>query len=190
MLFRGLVAARQHHVGFGFAAVGDEDLAAVENPVVAVAGGGGLGAARIGAGGGLGQAEAAEFLARGQGHEEFLLLFLGAEHVDRVGAEGQVGRQGDAGGAADAGQFLDRDGVADVVGAAAAVLFGEDDPGQAEFAQPVVHQGPVETFFLVADAGRRRDLGLGETPDHVTDQLLLFGQFEIHVFSPWKFVML
>ena len=76
--------------------VGDEDFAAVEQPVVALVHGGGLGAAGIGAGVGLGEAEGANFFTSGQGHQIFLLLLLGAEGEDRPGAKGHVGGQNHA----------------------------------------------------------------------------------------------
>ena len=79
------------HIGVRLGGVGDEDFAAVEQPVVALVHGGGLGAAGIGAGVGLGEAEGANFFTSGQGHQIFLLLLLGAEGEDRPGAKGHVG---------------------------------------------------------------------------------------------------
>ena len=56
------------HIGVRDAAVGDENFLAVEQPVIALVHGGGLGAPRVGAGVGLGEAESADFFPLGQGH--------------------------------------------------------------------------------------------------------------------------
>ena len=58
----------EHHVGVGLGCVGDEDLAAVEEIVIALIYSGGLRAACIGACVGLGEAESADLLALGQRH--------------------------------------------------------------------------------------------------------------------------
>ncbi len=179
-----LVGPGEDDIGVGVTGVGDEDLGAVEDPLVTLTDRRGPGAAGVGPGRGLGQAEGAKGRALGQRDEVFHLLLFGAEQVDRVGTEGQVGREGDTGRAADPRQFLDGDGVADVVGAGAAVFLGEDDAGEAEFAQAIEHQGAVEMLLLVALGGRGGDLGLGELAYHVTEQVLFFGQFKFHGNTP------
>ncbi len=181
MVFLGIfVCPGENDIGIALTGVGDEDLGAVEDPVVAVAHGGRSGASGIGAGGGLGQTEAAHLFTFGQGHEEFLLLLLGAEQVDRVGAEGEMGRQGHPGRGADPGQFLDSNRIADIIGSGPAIFLRKDDAGQAEFGQPVKHQLPVKPFLFVTFRSRGGHLLFGKTPHHIADQPLFFGVLEMH----------
>ena len=74
------------HIGVRLGGVGNEDFAAVEDIVVALQDGGGLGAAGVGSGVGLRQAEGADLLALGQGHQVLALLLLGAVGEDGPGA--------------------------------------------------------------------------------------------------------
>ena len=74
------------HIGVRLGGVGDEDFAAVEDIVVALQDGGGLSAAGVGSGVGLRQAEGADLLALGQGHQVLALLLLGAVSEDGPGA--------------------------------------------------------------------------------------------------------
>ena len=74
------------HIGVRLGGVGDEDFAAVEDIVVALQDGSGLGAAGVGSGVGLRQAEGADLLALGQGHQVLALLLLGAVGEDGPGA--------------------------------------------------------------------------------------------------------
>ncbi len=190
MMLLGLpVGAGQNDIGFGVAAVGDKDLAAVDHPLIAVAHGGGLGPPGIGAGRVLGEAEGAELAPFGEGFEELLLLLLGAEEVDRVGAQRQVSRESHPGGGADPRELLDGDGVADVVGLGAAVRLGKDDPRQAQLAELVVHQGAVEALRLVALGDAGGDLGLGEFPHHLPHQVVFFGQLKNHRWSPLSWLL-
>ena len=91
------------HEHIGIAGVGDEDLGAVENPVLAllVQHGHGLLPLGVGAGAGLGQAEGAQPLAGAQLGQVLLLLLLGAVLIDGGRAQGGVGGEDNAGGAAD-----------------------------------------------------------------------------------------
>ncbi len=180
MLLRLLVGAGEDDVGLGVAAVGDEDLVAVQNPLVAVEHRRGAGAAGIRAGHRFGQAEGAELAPLGQRRQVGLLLLLGAELVDRVGAQRDVRRERDAGRGAHAGELLDDDGVAEIIGPGATVLFGEDHPGQTQLAELVEHQIPVEALLLVALLRRGRQLGFGEAAHHLPHHLLFIVQFENH----------
>ncbi len=125
----------ENHVGVRHAAVGDKDLLAVEQPVVALVDGGGLGAARVGAGVGLGEAEGADLLTLGQGNQIFFLLLLGAEGEDGPGAQGHMGGQNHACAAVHPGQLLHRDGIAHNVKPRAAVLLGIGDAHQPHLSQ-------------------------------------------------------
>ena len=87
--------------------------------------------AGVRAGLGLGQPERARALAAHSRGSHSLLLLLGAEQVDRLGAERGVGAQRDRDRRVDARQLLDRDRVRERVAAGAPVLLRERDPHQA-----------------------------------------------------------
>ena len=74
----GFVGDRHGHADVGVMSVGGEGFRAVQNPVIAVAHGGGASAARVGAGFGLGERPRAEFLAMSQRDEIFALLLFGS----------------------------------------------------------------------------------------------------------------
>src|SRR5690606_11357540 len=111
------------------AGVGDELLAAVDHPLVAVEHRGGPGAARVAARVRLGQAETGQGPAAGEFGQPALLLLLVAEAVDRHGAQRDPGLQGDRHTLVDLAQLLQRQAQGEVVAAHAAVLLRE---GQAE----------------------------------------------------------
>ena len=92
--------------------VGDENLSAVEQPVVTLVHGSGLGAAGVRTGIGFRQAEGTDLFTLGQRHQIFLLLLLGAEGKDGPSAQGHMGGENDAGAAVHPGQLLHGDGVA------------------------------------------------------------------------------
>ena len=169
----------KHHVCIRLGGVGDEDLAAVEDVVVPLEDGGGLGAAGVRAGVDLGQAEGANLFTPGQGHQIFLFLLLGAVGIDGPGAQGHMGRQDDAGAAVHPGQLLYCDGVAQGVQPRAAVFPGEGDAHQAKLAQ--LADGIVGEFILLvqhesdgfdfllsksADFGPQFFMGLGGLKQH------------------------
>ena len=84
---------------------------------------------------GLGQPEGAELAARAQVGQAALLLLLGAEQVDRLGAERRVRAHRDRHARVDARELLDGERVGERVAAAAAVLLRERDPHQPELAE-------------------------------------------------------
>ena len=83
------------------------------------------------------------------------------------------------GGATGAGNFLDGDGIAYVIAAPAAVLFGI---GQAH----KVQTGQLADIFgreflgFVDLSGPRRKLALGQIAHHGAHQSLLFIEFKLH----------
>ena len=162
-------------------AVGDEDLVAVEDVVVAVAAGRGAYPGRIAAGARLGEGEAAELPARGQGGEEFLLLLLGAELQQGVADQGVVDREDDPGGGADPADLLDDEAVGDRVHAGAAVLLRHRHSGEAELAG-LIEKGARELAALVDLLGAGTDDLLGEPPDALLQHLLLFTELDSHGF--------
>ena len=103
------------------AAVGHEDLRAVDDIILAVPDGDRLHPARIGAGVGLGQTEGADPLAAGHRREEAAFLLLGAEPLDGVDPHAVVDGEAEADRRADAGDLLDGDHVADGVHLRAAI---------------------------------------------------------------------
>ena len=120
------------------------------------------GAARVAAGLGLGQAEAAEGPSRAQVGQPLLALLLGAEDVDRVGAEADARLERDRHRLVDPAELLDGHAERGEVAAAAAVLLGE---GQAEQAQLAHGQDGVDREGVVAvpGLGVRRDLAAAKS---------------------------
>ena len=161
------------------ARVGDELLGAVDDPLVAVELGPGLGVAGIGSGFGFGQAEGGELLAGGQVGHPLVLLLVGAPVVDRGGAERDVGGHGDRHRRVDPGQLFHRECVGEDVAAAAAVLLGEGDAHQAEIAE-LLDDLVGEGLGAVQLFGDGRDLAHGEITDCLPEQALLVSQIKVH----------
>ena len=154
----------EDHVGVRLAAVGDEDLGAVQQVVVALILRDGLRTAGVAARVRLCQAEGADLTAGTEIRQIFLLLFLRAEGCDGIGPERSVGGQDDAGAAVDSGQFLDRDGIAQDIQACAFVLRAVGDSHQ-----PHLPEGldllPGELVLFVQHERDRLDLCLRECTD-------------------------
>ena len=112
------------------AGVRDELLGAVDHPFAVLQARARARVAGVRARLGLGQPERAERLARAQPRQPLALLLLGAEQVDRLGAERGVRAQRDRHRGVHPRQLLDRERVGERVAAAAAVLLGERDPHQ------------------------------------------------------------
>ena len=129
---------RGDDVRAGLAGVGDEPLAAVDDPRAAVGAvfvpGGRARPAGVAAGAGLGQAVGAEHLALGHRDEEALLLLVRAGEVERPAAEAGVGGDDEPERAPDAADLLDRDRVGEGVEAGAALVLGDRDAEPAELA--------------------------------------------------------
>jgi hypothetical protein len=136
----------------------------------------------VGSRAGLGEPEGGELLPGSEVGKPFPLLLLGAEEVDRHRPEGRVRRDRDRDGRVDSRQLLDRDRVRDRVAAAAAVLLRNRHPHKTEpreLGDEVVREAVLAIELL----GDRRDLLLREVPDRAADELLLFGQVEVHALS-------
>ena len=159
------------------AGVGDEDLGAVEQVVIALVHCGGGGAARIAAGARLGQAEPTEHLAGGQQRHVAALLLLGAELHDGRGAQVGVRADGERVTRVHLGHLVDGDVVGELVHAGAAQLLA---PGHAEEAQLAhgLDVVPGEGGGLVQLPRNRGDLGPGEIADHLANLVMLFVEVE------------
>ena len=173
------------HVGVRHAAVGDEDLLAVEQPVVALVDGGGLRAAGVGACVGLGKAKGADFLPFGQGDQVLLLLLLGTESEDGPGAQGHMGGQNDACAAVHPGQFLHGDGVAEHIQPRAAVFLGIWNTHQAHFSQ-LFNRFGRKAAFLVHEDGVGLHLRLGKGADFGAQLLVGLCGLEQHTVTSFE----
>ncbi len=116
------------------AGVGDEDLGAVEQVVIALVHRGRGGAAGIAAGARLGESEAAQHPARGEQRDVAPLLLLGAELHDGRGAEVGVGADGERVAGVHLGHLVDGDVVGELVHAGAAELLAPGHAQEAELA--------------------------------------------------------
>ncbi len=81
--------------------------------------------------------------------------------------------------AQDAGNLLDDDGVGDVIEAGAAFGFGKGHAGEAEFGG-LAKGFAGEMSGLVDFASERFYFGFGELAHGFLQELLFFGEFEIH----------
>ena len=127
----GLVGHGEDHEHTGLGAVGDEDLGAVDDIVVALQTGLRLGFGGVGAGVGFSDAHTAQHAALGQHGQILALLLLGAVLQNGHAAQRVAGHDV-AGGGACLGQFLRDDGGRHLIGACTAVLLGN---GHAHDAQ-------------------------------------------------------
>ena len=171
------------HIGVRLAAVGDENLFAVEDVVIPLEHCGGLRAAGVRTGVGLGEAKGANLLTLGQGHQVLLLLLLGAKGINRPGTQGHVGGENHACAAVHPGELLHSNGIAGGVQPCAAVLRGEWDTHQSHFRQTVYHFPAGEVVFLIPLEGIRLDFRLGIGPDLCAQRFMLLGRLEVHTVS-------
>ena len=182
--FVGLAGLRRDDVRPGVAGVGDEPLAAVDDPGAAVGAvlvaGGGSRAAGIAAGAGLGQAVAAEDLAGRHRDEEALLLLRCARQVEGSAAETRVGRDDQAERAPDPADLLDGDRVGQRVQAGPALVFGDRDAEPAHLAEALddVDREASGPLVLVDD---RLDLLDHEVADRLAEEGVFRREIEVHL---------
>ena len=164
-------SAHHHDQQVGGVAVGDEDLAAVDHVVVALAAGAGADGFEVGAGAGLGHGDAGDQLAAGQPGQPALFLFLGAIVQDVVRGNGVHGhRAGDFG----ARQFVGHHQLVGQAGAGAAIGFGQ--LGQQETQRTERAPDLARDVTLLAPASEvRQQFGV-----HVTTQLVAEG-FDVRI---------
>ena len=180
-----LVRDGKHHGDIAHGAVRRERLAAVQDPVVAVAHGGRAGARCVAACRRLGEAPRADLLSSGQGDEKAPLLLLRSGHENMVRAQGVVGRNRKTDGSVHPRQFLDDEGVVQHLETGAAILWRKDDAQHPHVAE-LAHHLARKLLGLVELPGARSDLLLGELTNRLAGQLLLFGQLEIQSMPPGK----
>ncbi len=160
--------ARGEHDQAGVRTVRAVELAAVDDPRVAVVHGRDAGRLRVRPRLGLREGEGGEHLAGRAARHPPLALLLGSEVVDRAGAERRVRRHGDRGGAADAGQLLDHDGIGHVVEPGATDLLREGHAHEAQLGE--LRKGLVGKALLLVQRRRQRGhFGESEIADHGPD---------------------
>ncbi len=111
--------------------VGDENLGAVQNVVVAFPSGGHRQRRGVRAGSGLGQRKGAQKLTRCQWRQPAPLLLLGAEQEDRLAAHARMHVDDDRGGRAGLRELFDADRKRDCVEPGPSVLARDQDAEQA-----------------------------------------------------------
>ena len=167
----------------GCAAVGDEELGAIQGVLVAVLRRGELDARGLPGGRGLGLGVDPDFVAGGNLAEMRLLLGVGAKLEDRHAAEDdgvEEGRGGEV-----AAHLLDKHGEVEEAEAVAAVLLGEDHahPTLAGHFLPEFGRIAEVVFLHGAHDLFRRFLG-EKLPRRGLDHLLLFAKTEVHSSPP------
>ncbi len=173
------VGAGEQDAEIGNGAVRDELLGAVHDVGIANAARRRREAASVAARLRLRERVAAEDGSRRQAGKVASLLRLGAEVEDGTDAQAGVGAEDDGvAGVCDSELFRD-EGEADVIGARAAVQFGNRDAQQSEFAHAL---GGRHGKAVVAVVSRRNrgHFGTSELPHHVAHHALRLAQLELH----------
>ena len=175
-----------HREDLAHAGVGDEDLGAVEDVVVALVHRRRGGAPRVAAGARLGEAEPAEHPAGGQQRDVAPPLLFGAELDDGGGAQVGVGADGERVARVHLGHFVDRDVVGELIHSRAAQLLRPGHAEETELAH-LLHVVPRKGGGAVELARDRGDLGAGELAHHVAHLIVLLVevQGEIHGLPGW-----
>ena len=163
----------EYHIGVRLGRVGDKDLAAVEQVVVALVQCRGLRAAGVRPGVRLGKAEGTQLFAFCQRHEILPLLLLRAVGEDGPRAQRHVGGEDHARAAVHTGQLLHGDGIAENVKPRAAVLLGERQPQPAQLCH-LFDRFVRELIVLIQQECKRLDFLLRKGSD-LGAQLLVRG---------------
>ena len=173
-----LVRLRVDGVEGRVAAVGDEALGAVDDPLVALADGGGAHARDVGARVRLGQAERGEHRRLGELREVAALELLGAAERERGGGEAVGGDRGGDAGAAPAELLLDQ-AAGEVVEPGADVGLGDVDVHETHLPRLVDDLLGPRTVAVVVP-GHGANLLLGEVVGQLAEILLLVRQREVN----------
>jgi hypothetical protein len=173
------IVGGEDHDQVGHIAVGDPDLGAVEDPVLALACRGRAHGPGVAAAVGLGQGVAGELLAFAHRRQPALLLLVGAIEQDRVATDRHVPTGPDRRREATARDLLHEDAQTHLAHAAPAELLGEVHAKHAHFLEPFGHR--VRDLLLVIDLrGERLQLALTPIANGLAQHLLLFGEGEFH----------
>src|SRR5712664_2025568 len=157
--------------------VGDENLGAIQDVMVAAVDGGGLGAAGVRPGSGLRQAEAAQHRSsREQRHEPALLLGAAEVH-DRGGTERRVGADGDGVARVDFRELVNDRDVGEVIHPRPAQPFRPGDSEETEISH-LFDAIPREAALEIVLSGGRLEAGLAEVAPHLADLEMVVGEVE------------
>ena len=160
-------------------AVGDEDLGAVDDELIAFPPVGRRHARRIAPCVRLGEQDAADLAAGRQVGEVGRLLLLTAERDDRIAGEGAVRGNENPAGPTCLGDLFHYEDVREDVQPCALVLLGDEAPQEAHCA----HLGDqlVGDGVLPVDIdGNRLDLVLSEVTHRIAKHFVVLTQFKIH----------
>ena len=160
--------------------IADPCFRSVEGIALAGADGPCVHSSGVGAGVRFGQAEAAYFRSCGEAGEVFLPLLFRAPFPDREHHQRGLHRHSRAVAGVDALDFAGDEAVGNIIGACAAVFFGQCGTEQAEFAH-FLEDCRVESGFTVSLDDARHQAVLCVGTGGVADGPLLFGQA---VFDP------
>ena len=158
----------------GFFAVGDPELAAIENVVAAFEFGFGLQSESVGAGTGFAQGVGSAGIG-GHARQIALLLFFGAPAQQGVVDQRVLHVHDDAGGGIHARHFFDCENRLEEFPAAAAVLLGNLDAHQSKLKE-LVNQVFIEDAFFVHFFHQRADFFFGKLADVVAEKNFVFGE--------------
>ena len=158
----------------GFVAVGDPQLAAVEDVVAAFGVGAGRQRERVAAGAGFGERVGADGVGC-HARQVALLLLVVAPAQQRVDDERVLHVDEDADGGVDARQLFDGEDRVEERAAGAAVLLGNLDAHQAEL-EELVKQVFVEDALFVHLLDQRPDFLVGKLADVVAKHDFVFGE--------------
>ena len=175
-----LVGLHEHERRRGLTPAGDEDLAAVDDVLVAVAPRERVLIRGVGAGLRLGERETADLVPRGDRTQEALALGLGAVLVNGIAEQRVVDRHHDGMAAAHARDLFHHRRVRDRVAAHPAPALGHEDPHETELAHPLdrLVREPSVAVDLRGDGAH---FALGEVARHLADHPLLVGEVEVHL---------
>ena len=163
----------------GRSAAGDPSLGAIDDIGIALLHRLRLQRRGVRAGLRLGQRVATDFFTSREWMQKFLLLFFGAEAMNRIAVQRILHGENHAGGRAAPRNLLDHDGVADVIEARAASALWKRHPGQPKFRRSF-EQRSWKMPGLVVLLRQRPDFRLRKLAHAFLQQLLFFRQFEVH----------
>ena len=175
----GLVGHGKNDVGVSLAAVRDEDLAAVEDIVVALQNSLRLLAGSIRARVRLSQAERAQLFALGERNQIFLDLLRRAVHLNRVGTQGRVSRNDNARGGTNLRQLLHAENIRERIAALAAILLRLRNAQEAQLCH-LFYCFSRKTLQLVNFLCQGLDFIFREIVEKSASHFLFFRKHEIH----------